>query len=187
MANDDGRPLPQPRGPPPGATAPPEHVDKPQVYEIFHGSKPEDRDGSLASAPTSPEAPNNKRPTIADGLKTIKSDDWLKVHQIPCARQGFLTGIGAGALIGAGRYLFGARVPKAANWAAGGFLLGSIIQWEFCQYSRTQERVAMARAVEIIDRKQAEKKAKAEEAARRRAEANEKAKEAAQKSWYKFW
>lgn len=66
-------------------------------------------------------------------------------------------------------------------------MLGSVIQFEVCQYQREQERAAMARAVEIMDRKQAEKKAKAEEVARLRAEAREKAKQAAQKSWYKFW
>jgi cytochrome c oxidase assembly protein subunit 20 len=44
----------------------------------------------------------------------------------------------------------------------------------------------MARAVEIIDRKQAEKKAQAAEAARLRQEAAEKAQQA-QKSWYRFW
>lgn len=45
----------------------------------------------------------------------------------------------------------------------------------------------MARVVEVMDRKQAEKAAKAEEVARLRAEAREKAKQAEQKSWYKFW
>lgn len=47
----------------------------------------------------------------------------------------------------------------------------------------------MARVVEVIDRKQAEKKAKAEEAVRLKREADERAaREAAtKKSWYKFW
>lgn len=81
---------------------------------------------------------------------------------------------------------FTARIPKAANWAFGSFLLGSIIQFEVCQAQRYQERAAMARVVEVIDRKQAEKKAQAEEAARLKREAQEKA-AAAKKSWYKFW
>lgn len=66
-------------------------------------------------------------------------------------------------------------------------MLGSVIQFEVCQYQKDEEKKAMARVVEVIDRKQAEKKAKAEEAARLRAEAREKRKQAAQKSWYKFW
>lgn len=107
MAQDDGRPLPQLRGPPPGETAPPEHVNKPQVYEIFHGSKPEDRDGTLSNTPTEEGQAPYKRATISDGFKTIKSEDFLKVHQIPCARQGWMTGIGAGFVVGMGRYLVG--------------------------------------------------------------------------------
>lgn len=97
-----------------------------------------------------------------------------------------MTGIGTGAVIGTGRYFVGARASKAANWAFGAFILGSIVQWEYCQVQRRKERAAMARAVEIIDRKQAEKKARAAEAARLKREAEEKAQQA-QKSWYKFW
>jgi cytochrome c oxidase assembly protein subunit 20 len=80
-----------------------------------------------------------------------------------------------------------ARIPKAANWAAASFMLGSVIQFEVCQYQREEERKAMARAVEIIDRKKTEKMARAEEVARLRTEVREKAKQAEQKSWYKFW
>ncbi|KAH8673335.1 hypothetical protein BX600DRAFT_508612 [Xylariales sp. PMI_506] len=179
---DDSNTRPaEPRGPPPGATAPPDHVKNPQIYEIFPGSKPEGRDGST------PEQQKMQRPTITDAAKTIKAEDWLKVHQIPCARQGFLTGIGAGAVIGMGRYVMGARIPKASNWAAGAFMIGSIVQFEVCQYARAQEKAAMARVVEVVDRKTAEKKQKAAEAARLRAEAQEKEKQAAAKSWYKFW
>lgn len=80
-----------------------------------------------------------------------------------------------------------ARISKATNWAAASFMLGSVIQFEVCRYQREEERKSMARVVEVMDRKQAEKKAKADEAARLREEAREKAKQAAQKSWYKFW
>jgi cytochrome c oxidase assembly protein subunit 20 len=80
-----------------------------------------------------------------------------------------------------------ARISKASNWAAGTFVIASVIQYEVCQYGRAKERAAMARVVEVIDRKQAEKTGRAAEAARLRAEAAEKAKQAAAKSWYKFW
>ncbi|KAK7757346.1 hypothetical protein SLS62_000358 [Diatrype stigma] len=184
-------PPPGVRGPPPGAGAePPEHVKKPQVYEIFHGSSnPESQDGVPTSRPEGGETqqPPAARPTLKDGIQTIKPDDFFSVHKIPCARQGLLTGIGAGAVVGAGRYIFGARIPKAANWAFGTFVLGSVIQFELCQAARYQEKAAMARAVEIIDRKKAEKAAAAEEAALLSREAQEKAAAAAKKSWYRFW
>ncbi|KAI0968380.1 hypothetical protein F4678DRAFT_198788 [Xylaria arbuscula] len=187
MAQDDDTP-PKLRGPPPGATEPPDHVKKPQVYEIFHGSTTPERSNLGASPGGTEEQPGRQpRPTIKEGFQSIKSDDFLKLHHIPCARDGLMTGIGAGAAIGAGRYFTGAKAPKAANWAFGAFLLGSIIQWEYCQVQRRKERAAMARAVEIIDRKQAEKKAQAAEAARLRREAAENAQQQAQKSWYKFW
>ncbi|KAI1274220.1 hypothetical protein F5Y07DRAFT_401510 [Xylaria sp. FL0933] len=177
MAQDDDTP-PRLRGPPPGATEPPDHVKKPQIYEVFHGP--------TASAEGQPT--KQPRPTIKEGFQSIKSDDFLKLHHIPCAREGLMTGIGAGAVVGTGRYFTGARASKAANWAFGAFLLGSIVQWEYCQVQRRKERAAMARVVEVIDRKQAEKKAQAAEAARLKREADqEKAQQQAQKSWYKFW
>ncbi|KAI4594218.1 hypothetical protein KJ359_008493 [Pestalotiopsis sp. 9143b] len=188
MAQDDNIAQSHPRGPPPGATAPPDHVDKPQVYEIFHGSKPEDRDGTISRGPSDGQQQEpNKRPTISDGFKTIKKEDFLNVHQIPCARQGLMTGIGSGFVLGMVRYLTGARISKATNWAAASFMLGSVIQFEVCRYQREEERKSMARVVEVMDRKQAEKKAKADEVARLREEARGKAKQAEQKSWYKFW
>lgn len=100
-----------------------------------------------------------------------------------------MTGIAAGAVVGMGRFVFGARIGKATNWAFGSFLLGSIAQWEYCQYQVRQEKAGMARVIEVMDRKQAEKKAQAQEAAaRRRQQAEEKAKEElAKKRWYKFW
>ncbi|KAI0516943.1 hypothetical protein F5B22DRAFT_646288 [Xylaria bambusicola] len=189
MAQDDNTP-PNLRGPPPGATEPPDHVKKPQIYEVFHPSTSLDRSDIASASPagTSTEGQPNRqpRPTFKDGIESIKSDDFLKVHHIPCAREGLMTGIGAGAVLGMGRYFTGARAPKAANWAFGAFLLGSIVQWEYCQAQRRKERAAMARVVEVIDRKQAEKKAQAAEAARLKQEAEEKAQQA-QKSWYKFW
>ncbi len=45
--------------------------------------------------------------SIIDAAKTIKRDDFLKVHQLPCHRQGYMTGIGAGVALGVTRFLFG--------------------------------------------------------------------------------
>ncbi|CAJ2509441.1 Uu.00g144670.m01.CDS01 [Anthostomella pinea] len=187
MAQDENEP-PRLRGPPPGATAPPDHVKNPQIYEIFHGSKAEgDSAQQDGSTPTGAEGQKKTpNPTFTDGLQSIQSTDFLNIHKVPCAREGFITGIGAGAAVGVGSYLVGGRIPRAANWAAGTFLLGSIIQWEYCQAQRRKERAAMARVVEVVDRKKAEKEAKAAEALRSKQEADEKAQQA-KKSWYKIW
>ncbi|KAK8038287.1 hypothetical protein PG994_015054 [Apiospora phragmitis] len=191
MSQDNQRP-PAVRSPPPGATAPPDHVNQPQVYEIFHGSKPEDRDGSISTAapadanaaPQTEAGGGNKRPTVSEGLKTIKRDDWFKIHQIPCAREGFMTGIATGFVTGSGRLIAGGTLSKGLNWGVGGFLISSLVGWEYCQAMRRKEKAAMARVVEVMDRKKAEKMKRAEEAAKKRKEAAEK--EAANR-WYKFW
>ncbi|KAI5863662.1 hypothetical protein GGS23DRAFT_596168 [Durotheca rogersii] len=186
MAQDD-QPPPAARGPPPGATAPPAHVGKPQIHEIFHGP------GQGA-----PAAPGQPPPTIRDGIQSIKRDDFFGVHRIPCARQAFMTGIVAGTVAGFGRYLVGApanrrprgataRIPKAANWAFGTFFVASIGQWEYCRAQRASELVAMARVVEVIDRKQAEKKAETARLQQEAAEKLEREAAAKRKSWYKFW
>ncbi|KAI1659498.1 hypothetical protein F4813DRAFT_335274 [Daldinia decipiens] len=182
MTQDDNEP-PRVRGPPPGVSGPPDHVKKPQIYEIFPSSNPE--------SPASKSTEGQKRtpePNIKDGIQSIKSDDFLNVHKIPCARQGLMTGIASGAAVGMGRYFVGGTVPKATNWAFGVFFLGSIIQWEYCRAQRANERMAMARIVEVMDKKQAEKKAQAEEVARLRLEAEKARQDAAtKKSWCKFW
>ncbi|KAI1803076.1 hypothetical protein F4811DRAFT_554208 [Daldinia bambusicola] len=182
MAQDNKEPL-RVQGPPPGATAPSDDVKNPQIFETFSNSNFQSRTvGSTEGQKNSPQ------PTIKDGIQSIKSDDFFNVHRIPCARQGLMTGIGAGAAVGMGRYFVGGAVPKSTNWAFGAFFISSIIQWEYCRAQRAKERMAVARIVEVMDKKQAEKKAQAEEAARLKREA-EKARQdaAAKKSWYKFW
>ncbi|KAI1748683.1 hypothetical protein F4782DRAFT_534123 [Xylaria castorea] len=190
MAQDDEAP-PRLRGPPPGATEPPDHVKQPQIYEVFNSSTTPERSHIAASAapPAGAEGQQGRphRATFKQGMQTITSGDFFRVHQIPCAREGFMTGIGAGVAVGAGRYIVGARAPRAANWAFGAFILGSVIQWEYCQAQKRKQRAAMARVVEVMDRKQAEKSARAAEAARLRQEGEEKAHQEDEKRWNKFW
>lgn len=68
-----------------------------------------------------------------------------------------------------------ATVWSSCNWAVGSFVFGSFIMYEFCQRKRTLEMQGMKRAVEVIDRKQAEKQKKAEEARAARRKAKEEA------------
>lgn len=48
---------------------------------------------------------NNGRPTISDAVGMIKTEDFANVHNTPCARQGFLTGIATGAGFGGLRFV----------------------------------------------------------------------------------
>lgn len=87
-----------------------------------------------------------------------------------------------------------APLPKACNWAVGTFVFASFANYEFCLYRRRLEKSHMKRAVEIIDRKKAEKeaaaKARRDERRRLKEEADRKAEEAQKnswKNWVKFW
>ena len=66
---------------------------------------------SLKSVPLPEGVDPNKRATIGEAAKMIKAEDLLKVHQAPCSREGFLTGIGSGAAVGFLRYIAGGECP----------------------------------------------------------------------------
>lgn len=55
-------------------------------------------------------------------------------------------------------------VLRCSNWAVGAFCFGSFAMYEFCQRQRSLEREGVKRAVEVVERKRAEKKAAAMEA-----------------------
>lgn len=83
---------------------------------------------------------------------------------------------------------------KSCNWAAGVFVFTSMASYEFCKQKLRLEREGMARAVEIMDRKREEKKAKRQEMIEARRKAKEEADRleeerlrTSQKSWWKFW
>ena len=64
--------------------------------------------------PDEPQGPagdknNNIRPTISEAVGMIKTEDFANVHKTPCARQGFLTGIAAGAGIGGLKFVLRGR------------------------------------------------------------------------------
>ncbi|KAJ4414812.1 hypothetical protein N0V82_007727 [Gnomoniopsis sp. IMI 355080] len=143
---------------------------------------------SLKSVPIPEGVDPNKRATVGEAVKTIKPEDLLKVHQAPCTREGLLTGIGSGAATGFLRYIVGASIPKAANWAVGSGLIISIAAYEYCQHQRRVERATMKRVVEVVTKKQAEEKRLADENKRLQQQQQEAgAQKAATKSWYKLW
>jgi cytochrome c oxidase assembly protein subunit 20 len=73
----------------------------------------------------------------------------------------------------------------------GTFVFASFANYEFCLYRRRLEKAHMKRAVEIIDRKKAEKEAAAQarrdERRKAKEEADRKAEEEAKKKSWKFW
>ncbi|KAF5247898.1 hypothetical protein FANTH_6179 [Fusarium anthophilum] len=128
--------------------------------------------------------PTNTRPTISEAVSMIKKDDFANVANTPCARQGFITGIASGAGIGGLRSE--GNPGRAANWAVGMFVLGSMASYEWCQYLRREERRQMKRHIEVVSENRREQARKIQEA-RREHDKLEAEKKAAVKPWYKVW
>jgi cytochrome c oxidase assembly protein subunit 20 len=97
---------PSARGPPPGATEPPEHVKTPKVYEVFH-SPPQNANALPEGSGLNTAGGRERPPALADAVKTIKLEDFKKVHMYPCVRESLLMGIGGGFGIGGIRALWG--------------------------------------------------------------------------------
>ncbi|KAK5995582.1 Cytochrome c oxidase assembly COX20-like protein [Cladobotryum mycophilum] len=123
---------------------------------------------------------------FSEAVSMIKTDDFINIANTPCARQGFLAGIASGAGLGGLKFVVQGNATRAANWAVGFFVLGSIASFEYCQYQRRAERIQMKRHIEVVteNRREQAKKLADEKREQRRAEEGQKAKE---KSWYKFW
>lgn len=171
---------------PPPATSPTSQLQPPPQPYLNHGANQPTPTSAEAEAARSQLAA--RQPTIADAWASVKAGDLLSVHQAPCSRTGFLTGIGSGAAVGALRFVLGSGVPKAANWAVGVGVLGAVLQYEYCQASRRREREKMKRVVEVYDKKQAEMRAMEEERIRaRKAQQEEEASRKVERSWWKVW
>ena len=54
-----------------------------------------------------------------------------------------------------------ATIMSSCNWAVGTFCCASFAMYEYCQRKRALEKQGMKRAVEVMERKQTEKKAQA--------------------------
>ena len=130
---------------------------------------------------------NSKSPTVTEALASIKPSDFLTIHQKPCARPGLLTGIGAGAVVGILRFIIGAPVPKAANWAVGTAVVGAIGQYEYCQYQRRQEKEKVKRVVQVYAERARKEKEERERKEREERERREREEREKAKKWWRFW
>lgn len=95
----------------------PNAEDAPQNSKTLHvWSKPvEQPTGDGSQSDGKKLAP----PTVSEAFGMIKSEDFVNVHNTPCARQGFLAGIAAGAGFGGLRFIVrgahssGLRIPPS--------------------------------------------------------------------------
>ncbi|KAL9137153.1 MAG: hypothetical protein Q9175_001638 [Cornicularia normoerica] len=141
----------------------------PEPYAV--SVAPPDANALPAGAGLNTAGGRPKQASYFDALRSIQLSDFQEVHNKPCVRDALLTGIGGGFGISGVRAILGASVWKTCNSAVLTFVFGSFMMYEYCQRSRQLEMQGMKRAVEVIDRKRAEKRKKAEKvgAARRKA------------------
>lgn len=110
MAGDtrDSQAAPSPpRGPPPGATEPPEHVKTPnKVYEVF-SAPPANANALPDGSGQNTAGGREKNLGLTDAIKTVRIEDFKQVHMYPCVRESLLTGIAGGFGMGGIRALWG--------------------------------------------------------------------------------
>lgn len=94
-----------PANPPPGATAPPEHVGQPKVYEIFEAPPKANALPDGYGQNTAGGRPPSV--SLSEAVKTVRVGDFKSIHTYPCVREGLLTGIGGAFAVGGTRMLFG--------------------------------------------------------------------------------
>lgn len=87
---------------------------------------------SLKSVPIPEGVDPNQRATVGEAVKSIKAEDFTRVHQAPCTREGLLTGIGSGAAIGALRYITGGMYTLL-GLGQEGKEAGKIVVWLTCK------------------------------------------------------
>ncbi|KAK1066372.1 hypothetical protein LTR74_007259 [Friedmanniomyces endolithicus] len=90
----------------------------------------------------------------------LKWSDFTDLPKRPCVRDALLTGIGGGFALGGFRVIFGAAVWNACSWAVGSFCFSSASMYQYCLYKRQAEKEGMMRVVDIMNKKDIERKAR---------------------------
>lgn len=99
-----------PRGPPPGETTPPPHVQNqsPKITQIFN-TPPESANSLPDGYGQNTAGGHVEAPTLTEGLKTVRVQDFTQVHMYPCVRESLLTAFGGGFGVGGLRALLGGK------------------------------------------------------------------------------
>ncbi|KAK5135149.1 hypothetical protein LTR08_005535 [Meristemomyces frigidus] len=99
--------------------------------------------------------------TVGNAFKDgVKWDDFTQLRKRPCVRDALLTGIGSGFALGGARAIYGAAIWSSCTWAVGSFCFGAPAMYQYCLYKRQAEKQGMMRAVEILNKKDIEKRAR---------------------------
>lgn len=113
MSDDKGaKRQSHPADPPPGATAPPDHVGQPKIYEVFDGTPASTANGLPEGFGQNTAGRRPPNVSLTEAAKTVRAEDFKNIHNYPCVREALLTSIGGGFAVGGTRMLFGSTFCK---------------------------------------------------------------------------
>ncbi|EPS44612.1 hypothetical protein H072_1404 [Dactylellina haptotyla CBS 200.50] len=125
--------------------------------------------------------------TLKDASKTIDGKSFAHLHEMPCARQTYMTGIATGFAFGGVKLVLRAPVWNACSWAVGTCFFAATVVWETCRWRRGREQDGMIRAMQIMEYKRLEKEKRMEERKEQLRVEEEKRRIDAAKGWWKPW
>lgn len=95
---------------------------------------------------------------VTDIIKNLSFEDFKNVHKIPCFRESWLYGIGAGFLVAGALWTVGKRGPTISNGLFGSTLGVSAVQFTWCNSSRQREKRQVKMVKEVWEGKKEEKR-----------------------------
>ena len=78
---------------------------------------------------------------------------FAKLSEVPCFRDAGLVGFSAMFIMGSVTLLYHKNPLKAANWATGGLLLGSVVGWEQCRLKRKRSMEMSQAAMQAMQKR----------------------------------
>ncbi|KAI9884279.1 MAG: DNA polymerase epsilon catalytic subunit [Watsoniomyces obsoletus] len=151
-------------------------LEPPQSTTSTTPSVSEERQNGVYQSPFGPPSPSasdsaigepsnvNEVPkppmSVGEIFRSITWDEVKNFHKQVCVRDSLLAGILGGFVIGGGRAILGAPIPKAANWAVGAFACASLGAHEFCMYRRRREIEGMQLALKVMEKRREKGKGK---------------------------
>ncbi|SCU95627.1 LANO_0E10880g1_1 [Lachancea nothofagi CBS 11611] len=98
----------------------------------------EDTEPRFANESQSHYASAQEQASLRTAWDTVGWNDFSlqRLTQIPCFRDAGMSGFTSMFVLGSVMFLYHKNPGRAANWAVGGFMLGSIVGWEQCRLRR---------------------------------------------------
>ncbi|SCU85298.1 LADA_0D06722g1_1 [Lachancea dasiensis] len=166
---------------------------EPELQNYSAGKKYllEDTKPRFANDSQSQYASSQEKATFREAWEAVTLDDFSiqRLTQIPCFRDAGMSGFTSMFVVGSVMFLYHKNPSRAANWAVGGFLLGSIVGWEQCRLRRKKsfQTAQMARSTVASKEKPMMNPVAHDDRVKKEWEGHTTDTAAAKKPWYKLW